>query len=128
MDIIDGQVMVVRTYNVAIGFPACFKQPQGLVVPRYSGHAKDQALSDRYGPFRLPREVDLGKVKVVEVTYENGKLTKLVCRMRYQYDPTKDLVIVLRSNGVVPTVWGNLVSDVHRTLDHSKFTSPGVSP
>lgn len=118
--------MTVRTYNVAIGFPACFKGLRGACEPKYSGHAKEQAREDRHGPFTLPKRIDLEKAKAVEVTYEHGLLTKVV--LRVDYDARRDLVIVLRSSGVVPTVWGNLKSDIHKTLDRSKFTSPEVAP
>jgi hypothetical protein len=106
-------------YHAAIGLPKWFKAPTGVVAPRYGDHARFEAQVDRYGKIELPKTIDLSKFKVIEVGVDNGKVAKVL--FRGPLDATRDLCIVLAANGYVKTVWVNLRSDTHRTLDRSKY-------
>jgi hypothetical protein len=109
-------------YHVEIGLPKWFKSPVGVVTPKYGNHSRFEAQCDRYGHIDLPRTLDLGKMRVIEVEVLNGRVTKIL--FRGSLDATRDLCIVLDSTGFVRTCWVNLKTDTHRTLDRSKYTKP----
>jgi hypothetical protein len=96
----------------------------GSIELVYSEHAIKAASEDRYGP--LPRfgcvEFDAA-LDVVEVTMENGEPVKAV--LRIPVDDRLDVVYVLlrpeAGRALVKTMWGNLGSDAHSTLDKSKY-------
>lgn len=86
----------------------------------YSRHAILAANSDKYGQMNLRSQIRFNASKVIEVeTDNNGHMIKLV--LRVSYDETRDAVFVLMQGGFVKTVWFNLKSDLHRTLDTSKY-------
>lgn len=89
----------------------------------YSHHAKLQAIQDRYGIIsNPPREIELTKDNVFEVEILNNLISKVAIRIKY--DNEKDLIIVLipeYNTATVKTLWLNLSSDSHKTLDKSKY-------
>jgi hypothetical protein len=85
----------------------------------YSIHARYEAKVDRYQPIELPTVLDTNKATLIEVEIAEGRLNKLVWRA--SYSSVFDLIIVLGSSGTVKTVWLNLKSDTHKTLDRSKY-------
>jgi len=96
----------------------------GNLVLVYSEHAIKAASEDRYGPLPLFSSVEFdANLDAVEVTFENGEPVKAV--LRIPLDDKLDLIyVVLRPAGgvaLVKTIWGNLASDGHRTLDKSKY-------
>jgi hypothetical protein len=97
--------------------------PTDIVEPFYSGHAVQAAASDRYGEAVLAVQIDLKSAKLIEAEVENGKLLKYV--VRCHYDNARDIIYVLcprfRRVVFVKTVWFNLKTDKHRTLDKNKY-------
>lgn len=104
-------------------------RPLGHVRVSWSRHARKAATDDRYGHIPMPHILDLSGFRLVELAQEDGKDTKYV--LRGSLDNERDVVYVLRwnvgSRGIrnycVVTVWVNLNSDKHRTLDHSKYAT-----
>lgn len=90
---------------------------------RYSAHALREAHSDRYGDIQLPDEFHCANAKLIEseLLLESNRIVKQVWRQ--PLDLGRDLVLVIGEQGVVRTVWVNLHSDKHRSLDRSKYTS-----
>jgi hypothetical protein len=112
-------------YHVTLGFPKNFNPSIGTVMLTYSNHAHHASTSDRLGNIVLPRSLNTNNARCIELEYDNGQVLKLVYRTAY--DSTKDLVIVCRPKGnlfVVATVWLNLKTDKHATLDTSKYETP----
>lgn len=114
-----------KLYHKEIGFPDGIRMPAGfnpVVRLSYSGHAQAEA-NDRYGQLKLPSVIDVRKADVVEMGVTGKTVTKIVARM--PYDNEKDIVIVfLPDSGRVKTVWANLKTDKHKTLDRSKYSDP----
>lgn len=109
-------------YHCEVGFPRWFKAPTNTIRPRYGNHARFEAKVDLYGHIDLPKTLDLSKMKVIEIGVEDGRVAKIL--FRGPLDSTRDLCIVIQSDGVVRTVWVNLKTDKHRTLDRTKYCIP----
>lgn len=107
--------------SVSLGLP--FKSMSLL----YSNHAIAASKNDRYGTFELPATLEPQNAKVIEVAYstETKKVVKVVYRQ--QLDSQRDICIAVaidpRKGYVVKTVWINLASDSHRSLDASKYVA-----
>lgn len=94
----------------------------------YGWHAQQEML-DKYCVINNPPN----KIKVenpVEVTVEalagKKQITKLVVRQKYNSE--LDIVLVIKpefalGRGFVKTVWINKATDLHKTLDKSKFAT-----
>jgi hypothetical protein len=107
-------------YHFEIGLPAGFIPPSQTVRVSYSRHAAKAATNDRYGQMDLPDLLPLSQGKVIEVGMENGKVAKIL--FRFTYDDTLDMCIVLiPGQWFAKTVWFNERTDLHRTLDRSKY-------
>jgi len=92
----------------------------------YSGHALRAYSEDRYRPgngVTLPTQWPR-KAELVELETHDGMVpTKLV--MRLELTATFDLVVVLSlETELIKTVWLNLKSDVHATLNLSRYDKP----
>ncbi len=86
----------------------------------YSRHARREASRDRYGALSLPATLSTNDAEVIEVEVKNGKPYKAV--LRTAHDSKRDIVlVVLLDRAFVKTVWCNLRSDAHNTLDTSKY-------
>lgn len=104
-------------------------RPLGHVRVSYTKHAMKAANDDRYGGIPTPHILDLSGFSLVELAQEDGRDTKYV--LRGALDSDRDVVYVLRYNvgsrGIrnyfVVTMWINLNSDKHRTLDRSKYAT-----
>ena len=87
---------------------------------RYSPHARAEASSDRYGNLTLPMSISTRDAEVIEVEVVNGKPVKALFRTRH--DERRDIcLVVLLDTSVVKTVWCNVRTDSHKTLDASKY-------
>lgn len=109
-------------YHRDIKFPKDFNPRIGTVMLTYTGHAHHASRSDRYGNIILPRSLDTNKAVCFEVEILEGRVVKLVYRAAYS--ETLDLILVCKPKGntfVVTTVWFNLKSDKHATLDTSRY-------
>lgn len=91
----------------------------GTVPLRYTRHAEEAARTDRYGFIKLPKFVNTDRAEVVEVEVTYGKIDKVVYRANYSEEA--DIILVIGRGGVVRTVWLNLKSDKHKTLDKSRY-------
>lgn len=115
-----------RLYHREKGFPQDVNLPRGfspVVRLRYGGHARQEAMADRYGNLKLPNVIDVRKGDIFEVGVTGNTVTKMAVRM--PYDDNIDLVIVFKpADGFVKTVWANTKDDIHKSLDLSKYTNP----
>ncbi len=93
------------------------------IQPRVTNHARRAALQDRYGEITIPESVTFSGADVIEAEMEDGRVVKLV--IRAPYDAARDLVLAIGFEGgqsFLKTVWFNLKSDGHRTLDRSRYS------
>ena len=87
---------------------------------KYGRHAVEAASNDRYGKVDLPAKFDSACATLVEVeTDSDSKVLKKVYRVCL--DATRDLVMVIQPDGFVRTVWVNLRTDKHRSLDRTRY-------
>ena len=114
----------MNLYHFQIGFPKWFKSPTGIVAPEYGDHSRFEAQVDRYGKIDLPKTIDLAKFKVIEIGVEGQMVKKML--VRGSLDSKRDICIVLTNTGFVKTVWVNLNTDIHKTLDRSKYCAPSA--
>lgn len=116
--------MPVSLYHKDVYAPRVIFNSPGMLRVRYARHAEDAAKADRYGDLSryLRSYIDLDDAEIVEVEVQNGEVTKRVVRCQVTEDLV--LVLVIGLEGLVRTVWGNLVADKHRSLDRSKFVQP----
>lgn len=121
---------MVKTYNVgAHGIPEQLRVSVSnlTIALRYTRHAMTEALRDRYGALpalSYPRCFHLKDGwELVEATESApGVLEKFV--VRRPADARRSLVMVVLRDGTVKTLWTNLNTDAHATLDKSKFSQP----
>lgn len=113
-----------KLYHADLGIPQNAKTQHGKMLLDYSPHALNAALDDRYGNIvNLPKSIDTSQAQVIEVEMEGPKTTKVVYRIPYNEE--YDLVMVmLPDRRFVKTVWLNKNSDLHNTLDTSKYDIP----
>ncbi len=112
------------TYHKDIGFPAWFKKPTCTFRPHYTAHAVEAAQDDGYGPIAVPETIDLTRFEVIEMTVAAGTRRVVKMLIRGQHDGRRDIVMPVTADGRVKTVWANLRTDIHRTLDRSKYARP----
>ena len=105
--------------------PAFAKTPIFEGTLDYGHHSRLEAQNDRYGPMKLPQEFHAAGARLIEaeVLAETKEVVKQVWRAAL--DARRDIVIVMLPNGRVKTVWVNLRSDKHRSLDHSRYLNGG---
>ena len=113
-------------YHKDIGFPDDLNMPRGfqpVMNLRYSSHATEEALADKYGEIKLPHRVDIRKGETFEIGVSGTTVTKL--GIRFSYDDKRDIIMIISpADGFVRTVWFNEKADKHRTLDRSKYATP----
>ena len=110
-------------YHAEVGLPEQYRHPRFSVNVEYSNHAKREAASDRYGSIALDPFVDLSFFHTVEVEILNGAVRKIVVREARDVEMQRVLVLMPRAGArwFCKTVWVNLKSDSHKTLDHSRY-------
>lgn len=112
----------MKTFHRDVYMPAYIKLPSLNVKLNYSHHAKKESVSDRYGKLNLPEAINLAAFDVIEATVENGEVVKLL--LRGTYDNLKDMcLVIIPQKMFVKTVWFNLKSDKHRTLNKSRYAT-----
>lgn len=113
--------MGVQVYHKDVFAPGSIFASPGTLRVRYGHHAVQAAEDDRCGDLSryLRPYVDVDEAEIIEVEVTDGKITKRV--LRVPIAPNLDLVMVVKADGFVKTVWGNFASDTHKTLDRSKF-------
>lgn len=119
---------MVKTYNVgAFGLPPALelKIASAQLPLKYSAHSLREAINDRYGVLpasAFPQTFQGAVWSLVEAETFNGILSKFV--VRRVVDARRSLVLVIMVDGTVKTLWTNLNTDKHSTLDKSKFSQP----
>jgi ribosomal protein L2 len=92
----------------------------------FSKHAREACRNDKYGIIIPPTSINPKPEQIIEVEVVNGNVVKVVARINH--DSRRDLMIayIPEENGVafVKTLWFNLTSDNHRTLDKSRYVKP----
>lgn len=121
-------------YHPSIFIPEWFTMPVGRAKLKYSRHALYATNNDRYGAIPVFDSIPLSQFTLVELGVRKPKInqlgipakrvvSKIVVRGRF--DKTRDLVFVLVPQKddiyVVKTVWYNLRSDEHKTLDKTRY-------
>lgn len=92
---------------------------------RYSAHAQAEASNDRYGQINLPEVFTAANAELIEVeaTLQDNRPEIVKQLWRMPLDAARDLVFSVMPNGVVRTVWVNLRSDKHSTLNRGRYVS-----
>lgn len=108
-----------KLYHADVGFPEGWVKPSEMIEVRYSRHAKDRARENRVP---ILREVDLDKCQLVEATIENKETKAVVVRL--SHDGWRDMCLAISMDGCVKTVWVNLKTDNHVSLNRAKYTKP----
>lgn len=106
-------------YHSEVFMPPAYARPCFHGKLRYSHHAQAAAADDRYGQFKLPEQLDMRWADLIETEVADGDVLKQVWRV--PLDGSRDLVLAIQRGGFVRTVWINLHSDKHNTLDRSKY-------
>lgn len=117
-------------YHREIGFPRNFTPPSGVYELEYSRHALDASLDDRYGKMPVLQRLNVDRLQIVELGVQDGRVSKLVYRGHLDEDRDMVVVVIPKPRGqkwFVKTVWINLRSDAHKTLDHRKYAKPEVA-
>lgn len=117
-------------YHKDIGFPPDLTLPRGfnpVLDLKYGSHAREEAMAEKYGILQLPRRIDIRKTEIFEVATRRGSnIIQKIC-VRMAHDDKKDIVIVIMvPQGFVKTVWANLKTDTHRTLNRANYTDPNA--
>lgn len=116
-------VGVMELFHADIRLPEGFVAPTARVPLSWTRHAHEARWNDRVYHNEIPAfdTLPLSRFSVVEVGVESGRVVKMV--VRGHFTKTHDLVFVLipGPRWTVKTVWSNLRTDVHRTLDKSRY-------
>ncbi|MDO8416324.1 MAG: hypothetical protein Q7S87_08955 [Agitococcus sp.] len=112
---------MTELYHTDINMPDHLKSPIFQGVLKYSQHAKSESTGDKYGNITLPLKFEAKNAKLIEVEFDENSKKVLKQVWRQQLDETRDLILVIGENGFVRTVWCNLRSDTHRSLNPSKY-------
>src|SRR5450830_1058936 len=110
-------------FHSDVFMPASAKKPIHEGPLHYRDHALRATRDDRYGEITLPVEFHSANAKLIEaeVLLEHDGSTVVKQVWRQPLDQHRDLILVIQKGGKVKTVWVNLRSDKHRTLDKSKY-------
>lgn len=84
-------------------------------------HAREAAISDKYGKIPCCRDIDTAKATTVEIVAEiddsdNVSIVKAVHRFKDEAGPGLDVVRVISSDGWLLTQWINESTDEHSSL------------
>lgn len=100
------------------------KYMQGHVLSlTYSKHAILAAQDDRYGSVNLLSSYRFNTADIIELETDSktGKLVKVL--VRFKYDDNRDICMAIMAGGFVKTLWLNLTTDKHLTLNREKYAS-----
>lgn len=113
-------------FHFEVFMPASAKTPVYEGPLRYRRHAFRESKNDRYGEITLPTEFHAANAQLIEaeVLIDHDKTRVVKQLWRQTLDARRDLVLSITDRGEVKTVWVNLKSDKHRTLDRSRYMRP----
>lgn len=113
-------------YHELTGIPVKINLPK-VIKLWYSSHAEKASRTDRYGVIELSKEWEHKDGRIIEMeTDYSGRPIKVV--IRAGYDTLHDVCVVLSLQApvqndrlVVKTVWLNLKTDNHSTLNKKVY-------
>ena len=110
-------------FHSDVFMPARYAAPCHEGKLEYTGHAKREAAKDRYGKIDLPDEFHAGSGQLIEteVQYDGEEVRVVKQLWRQPLDERRDLVMAIVPGGRVKTVWVNLSTDKHVSLDRSLY-------
>lgn len=126
-------------YHPEVFIPQWFEMPTERVHLVYTKHALYACNNDRYGAIPVFLTIPLDKFELVELGVKDSKVNQLgipakreVSKIvvRGHFDDTRDITFALIPNqGIrdgkpvyrVKTVWFNLNSDKHKSLNRSRY-------
>lgn len=113
----------MELYHADIRLPDGFEMPTHRVELKWTRHADRARLDDRYGEIPRFATIPLSQFKVVEVGVDMGRVCKIVVRGHFRLNEDVIFVLIPNRSGpwTVKTVWKNLRTDSHSTLDHSRY-------
>lgn len=109
-------------YHADIFIPEWFTMPTERVRLEWSQHARKAAWEERYGRIPTFQTIPLSQFSLIELGVRDGAVSKIV--VRGHYDSARDVIFVLcpeDTHYFVKTVWMNLRSDEHKSLDRSRY-------
>lgn len=116
---------MTRLYHSEVFMPPQLAKPCYRGRLSYTNHAKRAAMDDRYGPIPLVFDFVPEEATLIESEVEQGPCGRYIYVVkqvwRLPLDDTRDLVMAITHDGRVKTVWVNLRSDKHKTLDRKKY-------
>lgn len=108
-------------YHKDVFMPPSVSQPIHEGPLRYGHHARQEAMNDRYGQVPLPTTFCPANATLIESEYDRERKEVVKQVWRIPVDDKRDAVLAIGAGGFVKTVWINLRSDAHRTLDKSRY-------
>lgn len=117
----------MKLYHTDVFMPRrIWSQAIGEVQIEYSHHARQAMQDDRYGDIPSRTSLTIQRDNIIEVEMDGTCVNKLVVRHAIDYD--RDMVTVLlkkfKQPWLVKTVWINLASDKHKTLNTTPYQKP----
>lgn len=108
-------------FHKDVFMPASAKSPVFEGRLKYSNHAITASQNDRFGAIPLPEMFSVANAELIESELSDDGTVVLKQVWRQQLDEKRDLILAITRDGRVKTVWVNLRSDKHRTLQTSKY-------
>lgn len=113
--------MAIYSFHVSTGMPEAYKRPIYEGRLRYLPHALKESKQDQYGQITLPAIFNASEARLIEADFCSDKDRVIKQVWRQPLDKTRDLVLVISEGGKVKTVWINLKTDKHKTLNTSRY-------
>lgn len=108
-------------FHAEVFMPERYRRPIHEGELRYGPHALREARGDRYGHIELPACFTAAGAQLIEAEYDEREDAVVKQVWRQPLDAKRDIVLVINRNGFVKTVWVNLRTDKHRSLDASRY-------
>ena len=108
-------------FHAEVFMPTRMKRPLFEGRLTYGQHALRESKADRYGKIELPEFFEACNAHCIEVEYDMDSEAVVKQVWRQALDANRDIVLVIGQGGYVRTVWVNLKTDKHRSLDASKY-------
>ena len=121
VSVTSASLTTMDLYHADIRLPAGFSLPRERVTLRWTNHADTARTDDRYGIIPKFETLPLASFKVIEVGITGRKVEKVVIRGHYTREVDVIFVLIPGRVWTVKTVWQNLRTDLHKTLDRSRY-------